>query len=377
MFWAVVGPELVLSVAIGQYASARRSVKRFKKLGHPEWTLRHAFFADMGGILLQPMESKAFLVNSRQLAYLVQGGYVRYPEISEAEIWDKSKADTMTKGITLVQASWLVVQLCGRAVEGLAVTTLELSATAIVFCTFGTFICWLHKPSDVQKGITISSKATTSQILRDAGEAASEPYRHTPLDFVAKQSFTCSYDVMGWFGMRCDSRERPLRRFPNDRFPNISTYEKFALFCMTLAYAAFHLIGWAFEFPTRVELLLWRISSLIVTGTTLFFWIFETVAARHRFGRWDKYLIWLHLKQASPDLPIAEAKNPDDDDAFEQEQKKSKPLLIWEIALIMPVVFIYVAARTYVIVEVFASLRALPPAVFVTVDFTQVFPHWM
>ncbi len=29
MFWAIVGPELVLSVAIGQYASARRSVKRF------------------------------------------------------------------------------------------------------------------------------------------------------------------------------------------------------------------------------------------------------------------------------------------------------------------------------------------------------------
>lgn len=75
MAWAIIGPELVLAVAIGQFPSARRSVKRFHGLGHKAWTTRHGFFADMGGILLQPKNSTPFLVNSRQLAYLVEKGY--------------------------------------------------------------------------------------------------------------------------------------------------------------------------------------------------------------------------------------------------------------------------------------------------------------
>ncbi|KAI9658342.1 MAG: hypothetical protein M1821_002475 [Bathelium mastoideum] len=402
MFWAIVGPELVLSVAIGQYASARRSTKRFRKLNHPQWKLRHGFFADMGGILLQPRDSTPFLINSRQLAYLVQHNYLDCPTITEEEIWDKSKADTLARILTLVQASWLGFQLVGRAILHLETSILELSAGAIVVCTFGTFICWLRKPSDVKKGIVVTTGATTAQMLIEAGDAAAAPYKHTPLDFVAKESFTCSYDVMGFFNLRCDSRERPLRRFPNDRFPDISTFEKFALFCLTTAYASIHLIGWRFSFPTRTELLLWRISSLIVTGTTVFFWVFETIAARQRFGRWDKYLIWLRLKRPSPQTidnrrTGASSRNDEKDthptiqdyrgspsrkdtienmDAFEKEQKMARPILFWEVGLILPVVLCYVAARGYMMVEALVSLRELPLEVYSTFSVVQIIPHW-
>lgn len=376
MFWAIVGPELVLSVAIGQYASARRSVRRFRRLGYSQWTLRHAFFADMGGILLQPKDSTPFLVNARQLAYLVQHRYTTCPTISAEDIWDKSKADTMTKILTLTQASWLAIQLCGRAIQHLPTTTLELSAAAIVFCTFGTFFCWLQKPTDVDRGIVLKIETTTKQILLEAGKDAAEPYRHTPLDFVAKQSFTVSYDVMKMVNMRCDSLERPLRRFSDDRFPDISTFEKFALFCMTTAYAALHIVAWDFYFPTRIEQRLWRISSSVFTGTVLFYWVFETIAARQRFGRWDKYLIWLRVKKA-PRWKSRDTEGAlDPDDAFEQEQKKSRPILWWEVALILPIVLIYVAARVYMIAEVFMSLRKLPLGAYNTVDISQILPHW-
>jgi hypothetical protein len=374
MFWAIVGPELVLSVAIGQRASARRSVRRFKALGHPQWTIRHGFFADMGGVLLQPKDSTPFLVNSRQLAYLVERGYMPFPDISEAEIWDRSKADTLAKAVTIVQASWLVIEILGRAIEKLETTTLELAAASIVFCTLGTFYCWLHKPSDVQKGVILNIEVSSAQILREAGHTGSKPYLHTPLDFVAKQSATCSYDIMGFFGLRCDARERPLRRFPNDRFPDISTMEKFCLFCMTVAYAALHLIGWKFYFPTRAEQYLWRISSCFVTGTTFFFWIFETIAARHRFGRWDKYLRWLRLKRVNP---RDEEKVVDKDEKREQELRAAKPMpLLWEVVLVMPIVFIYALARGYMVVEVFMSLRILPLGAYNTVNVAALIPHW-
>lgn len=377
MFWGIVCPEIVLSVAIGQYASARRSVDRFRNLGCQQWTLRHAFFADMGGILLEPKESTPFLVNSRQLAYLVQQGYTQCPSISADEIWDKSKADTMARVLTLAQAGWLAIQLCGRAIQRLPTTTLELSAAAIVFCTLGTFICWLQKPSDVQRGVSITLEFSTKQILLEAGDNAKEPYVHTPLDFVAKQYFTCSYDVMKIFNLRCDSRERPLRQFANDRFPDISTVEKFALFCMTLAYAAFHVIGWNFWFPTRIEQTLWRASSLVVTVTTFFFWVFETIAARQRFGRWDKYFIALNLKKTSvPEYPARNLSKEERADDFEDQQKKAKPVPSWEVALLLPVVVAYVTVRAYMIVEVLVSLRRLPLGAYKTVQISQILPHW-
>ena len=245
----------------------------------------------MGEIVFHPRDSQPFVVNARQLEYLVERNYVQHPTITAREFWDRSKADTLAKTLTLAQASWLGVQLLGRAALRLPTTTLELSAGAIVLCTVGTYICWLHKPTDVATGIALYSEATTSQILTEAGDGAAEPYRHTPLDFVAKESFTCGYDLMSkTLGLRrfC-SLERPLRTFPNDRFPNIGTLEKFILFVMSSGYAATHLVPWTFHFPTRIEQVLWRISALIFTGVTVAFWIFETVAARQRFGRWDKY----------------------------------------------------------------------------------------
>ncbi len=375
MFCGILGPELVLAVAIGQWASARRSVVRFKSMGCPQWTIRHGFFADMGGVLLQPRDSTPFLVNARQLAYLVQHRYAQFSDITEAEIWDRSKADTVTKAMTIVQASWLAIQIVGRAICHLPTTTLELSAVAIVFCTLGTFYFWLHKPSDLQKGIVISIPYSTSEILIAAGPDAAQPYLHTPLDFIGKQSPTCSYDIMKFFQFRCDDRERPLQRFPNDRFPDISTFEKFALFMMTLTYAALHLIGWNFPFPTRTERTLWRIAAWFITGTTFVFWIFETVAARQRFGRWDKYFTFLKLKRPTA-CGLAKSRMMTAD-FKEMEQKAAKPMpSTLEASLIMPVAVLYVVARVYQVVEVFLSLRLLPARALDTVQVANIIPHW-
>ncbi|EGX51725.1 hypothetical protein AOL_s00043g744 [Orbilia oligospora ATCC 24927] len=399
MFWAVIAPEIVLSIAMGQYASARRSVRRFKKLECEGWTIRHGFFADMGGFLLQPKDSTPFLVNSRQMAYLVEREYIQCPTITEEEIWDRSKADSLSKLITAAQATWLLFQLGGRAVLKLPTTTLELSAGAIVLCSFGTFICWLHKPSDAKSGVTVTTRFTTAQILLDAGPIAAQPYVHTPLDFVSRESPTCGFNMMGFFNLRCDDPERPLRRFPNDRFPDIATFEKIALFLITTAYASFHLIGWNFTFPSRVETQLWRWSSVVVTGATVFFWVFETIAARQRFGRWDKYLIWLRLKKKPADETTPTATSQDGEtgsdverapktggvvrqdtilrmDAFEEEMKKAKPIVFWEVAILFPFILLYVVARAYLIVEVFVSLRELPAGVYKTFEVAEIIPHW-
>ncbi|QIX01425.1 hypothetical protein AMS68_006942 [Peltaster fructicola] len=428
MIWAILAPEVVLTIAIGQYASARRSAKRFRALGHSHWTVSHGFFADMGGFILHQADDDQppYPVNSRQLAYLVEKGYIACPSITTLEIWDRSKADTMAKLLTMAQASWMLVTLIGRGILQMATTTLELSAGAIVFCTFGTFICWLSKPSDIKRGVVLEMKVSTAKILVDAGDLAARPYLHTPLDFVAKQSFTIGYEVMGFFGLRCDDRRRPLVRLPNDRFPDISTVEKFALFCMTTAYSGLHLIAWKFWFPTKTEAVLWQASSLVMVGTTVFYWVFETIMARQRYGRWDKYwrILGLAKKQtkvvtgpveltsegvegsragseevgatnghtklpktfdkhvklaaahADASKVFVRSSTVERMDAFEMEQKASKPLPALEIMLLTSVMMCYVAARLYLIVEPLTALRELPSQVFTTFQLTQVLPHW-
>lgn len=63
-------------------------------------------------------------------------------------------------------------------------------------------------------------------------------------------------------------------------------------------------------------------------------------------------------------------------DAFEKEQMRARPILKWEVGLILPIVLFYVSAWGYMIVEVFVSLRALPLGVYETFDLADIPPHW-
>jgi hypothetical protein len=42
----------------------------------------------------------------------------------------------------------------------------------------------------------------------------------------------------------------------------------------------------------------------------------------------------------------------------------------------LPVVVVYAAARAYMIIEVFPSLREVPVGVFKTFEVAELLPHW-
>lgn len=78
-----MGPEFVLTFAYGQWAAAKAPVKSFAALNQPDWSLRHAFFANMGRFVLQPRESRPFPINAKQLYWLVAQKYLPYPAIDK------------------------------------------------------------------------------------------------------------------------------------------------------------------------------------------------------------------------------------------------------------------------------------------------------
>lgn len=74
--FAIFFPEVLVATAAEQWLSARQSVREFAAMGIDEWTTRHGFFADMGGIKVAPPDIGPFPVDAQQLAYLVKHKYL-------------------------------------------------------------------------------------------------------------------------------------------------------------------------------------------------------------------------------------------------------------------------------------------------------------
>ena len=94
----LAGPEFILLGACGQWCSASASVTTFAKPGYTDWTMKHAFFADMGAVHLQVEGMKTFPVNAKQLHLLVSGKHIAYPSgITIDLIDDKNKSDGLAR----------------------------------------------------------------------------------------------------------------------------------------------------------------------------------------------------------------------------------------------------------------------------------------
>lgn len=142
--------------------------------------------------MLQPSQSEPFPLTAKQLHYLVERRYVPLPDITGEEIWDKSNADSVRKFLAILQTSWMVVQTIGRAINHLPITPLELSTIVLAGSSLTTLGCWWHKALDVSTPTILYTNFTTASILCQSGEAAKEPFRDTPMDFVEPNVYISS-----------------------------------------------------------------------------------------------------------------------------------------------------------------------------------------
>lgn len=376
MLQTIAGPEFVVWLAVGQRFEARESVRKFKELGYEQWTIRHAFYANMGGIFVHAKDCGPFPITARQVHYLVAEKYLPYPDIRMPEVWDKSKADIFTKCFVCGQISWLVLQVVGRLVQQLPITTLELITLSYVLCTFATYIMWLHKPLDVETPTHIKLDVSIGEILVRAGPAAAEPYKQNPLDFVDNQAPCRWINVQKYLFFRVDPRVRPLPRFTNDKFLNVGLgFETLYYFAVTNGFMGIHLAGWNLEaFPTHVEKILWRTSSLIMCGCMVACWALEGAQEQFRTGRvikWRRRLSSSITKSDSKSLENTPFRGPS------REEAMADPDFIpfWEFLLFVPVALIYSVARLYLMAEVFAGLRKMPKAAFISVQWSNFIPH--
>ncbi|PSR77132.1 hypothetical protein PHLCEN_2v8040 [Hermanssonia centrifuga] len=130
------------------------------------WTLVHGFYAVMGGFVFDASTEPKFLPNSYTRAILTPAGLrvllehdpELIPDLSEAEIMDKSKADGLAKALLLFQALWFCTNCVSRLAQGLPLSLLEVTTFAHAFCTFFTYLLWWHKPLNIREPTLISGE---------------------------------------------------------------------------------------------------------------------------------------------------------------------------------------------------------------------------
>lgn len=402
-----LGPEFIFQIALGQWISAWHSVREFqsyisawnsdRERGVPEymWTMEHAFFADMGGIvLLAKGEKTPFPIDAKQLHYLVTRGHLKFPKLDKRAIADKNKVNGALRVITLFQILWFVINLCGRVAQQLTITCVELTTAAFIVCSLGTLFCWAQKPSDVTVSEELKSKNTLAEIL---GERIHDPYRQTPLDFISRREWPWSIYWSNWInilrnlGIVFAPPKKPVDQFENTIARELPGATVWMFLSVTAAYSAVFISGWNYSFPTRIEQVLWRAASITMMGCLIAYWAItefafsaypkikkyvSTLVGSHkrerdleqstRFPMWPGHE---HMVRSAQYVAACIRNNTvDQDRALDVPLKAILPMYV--------VGFFYCCARTYLFVADVIELRSLPASAYLTVDWTIYFPHF-
>lgn len=87
-------------------------------------------------------------ISPKGIAFLAEHGH--FVKIPDSTIRDKSKADTLAKGLVLIQVSWMLVQTISRRIVGYPITLLEVHTLVHVACALGMYGLWFKKPLDIR-----------------------------------------------------------------------------------------------------------------------------------------------------------------------------------------------------------------------------------
>jgi hypothetical protein len=124
-------------------------------LAHPKITMVHGFYAAMGGFAIQshyldkqyPITGQGRLTLTKDgILWLLQMAPEVFPNLTEDEILDKSKASTLVKALTCLRLQCIV-----RLTMDTSISLLELNVFGHCICTFIIYAIWWHKPMDISE----------------------------------------------------------------------------------------------------------------------------------------------------------------------------------------------------------------------------------
>ena len=422
----VLCPEIIFELALGQWLSARRSMtdinaldstdrlrkdkwhasRKIKSIFSKEtqtedspargrWTIKDAFFADMGGFVLHTRDQLPFPLNAKQLHYLVSKQHLQLPELDHRVIEDKNKVDGLLRAITLCQIFWFIVNVIGRWAQRLTVTTFELTTVSFILCSLGTTFCWWNKPADAIVAQIIVSEISINDILQTEGHTL-DAWRRTPLDFVSRKEWMWSkcwsnfVSILNHMHLTFGSDAVPIDRIPDSLQRELPIQPLYVCIALGIGYISVLFVGWNYSFPTRSEQILWRVACVTMMAMALVLLLiaqlrvtiptiqqgyrrhFVPKASRINCLESGRQLI-KSAKSRSIWKKLNSALDSVRNNSFEKDPQLYIPL---KIILPMYVVgFLYCSSRAYILVADVIELRLLPASAYATVDWQKFWPR--
>ncbi len=166
-----------------------------------------------------------------------------------------------------------------------------------------------------------------------------------------------------------------------------STWARFGFTFVAASYGGLHALAWDAHFPSRQELILWRVSALFIASPVALFVL--AAVAKHIFIIITKRFRSLYRK-CNPDsvqkpTGASEIKQPVGPDG-NSSQNSTRFARVTKVTLqfldkatsevLFPaLVFPYLFARAYLVYESFRTVFFLPPEAYEATKWTQYLPH--
>ncbi|KIM22258.1 hypothetical protein M408DRAFT_323914 [Serendipita vermifera MAFF 305830] len=331
----------------------------------PGWTRTHGHFMIMGGFHLFRLPTEAPTISlplksSEPSNFVIPtGDHSRADEVpvcpikfedvpvdilkiiapTETELQDRGKSDVLTKIIVLVQTLWFVIQCIARGSQRLPLTELEVVTLAYATLNFFIYVFWWDKPKNIECPNRVYKPSTTSH--EESGREATQ-WGDTPFRWINR---IIQYTLGGQDDYITISEEASIPMFWSGRIEEyLQAYAGIGPSILGSVFGAIHCVAWLSEFPSRPELILWRISCIAMIAVPFMAVILCVVSVvNERMGRKDTW--WLSV------------------------------LGVTSAVLLVLSAWLYIASRIATLVIAFTTLRSLPPAAYTTVDWTTFIPH--
>ncbi|KAK3369687.1 hypothetical protein B0T24DRAFT_681682 [Lasiosphaeria ovina] len=358
-FLALVAPETVLYCAWSQFTEARALVRDLRVLeveaagaeagnsatsgsgdgkavadADCAFDLKYGFFVVMGGLEMWYPDADGL---GGESARTLSAGGVRTLartalaplRVPGALIADRSKANTLQKLLVLLQVGWMAAQCAARAAYGLPLTLLELHTLIHVACAVGMYVLWFKKPLDLRTAEAIDRAAY-------GGLDGVDPAQYFSMN---RTKLVADFDAR-WL-QRIDAQELCLYIVQRGVLGAL-------MVVLPIIYSGAHLApAWDpagdFGFPSAAEALLWKIAciataaavpALVVSMYVLdLMFLAEVPTCLAVFS-------WVHLNYQGRVFVV-----------------------------------VFLVCRVYIVVEAFASLRAVPIGAYLTPSWIEMIPH--
>ncbi|UKZ63440.1 uncharacterized protein TrAtP1_004670 [Trichoderma atroviride] len=272
---------------------------------------------------LRALQGDLWILDANQLLLAREIGIIdRLPAVTEDDLGDRNKGDAFVKMVALVQIGWFLFNLITRLYQRLPTSQLEIMTLSFAICSGITYMLLIHKPKDVSYTITMpaSRYPEASELIRLAllGPFTMGPLRRT----VWIPNNAVHIDHRGKLSTRASRA-------------NLLSASAFAL----VVFGCTHCIAWNFAFPTEAEQMLWRVSSILTASAI------PTLSAVN-------YLVARLINTLRPNSEGIRARIP------------CELWVQWILGGGIGVAFL--AARAFIIFEVFRCLAFQQPETFLT-----------